>query len=525
MHTYFHTINYYHKILVQYIYLCFISNDLVKIGESILDYIEFLIKFKLKVSKENKYIININNKDIPEIKVKQSIKKKYFEKIVNWLNLFNNYSKQINDNSALGNYKDLIDTYTHNLSNQNEFNSGNQSALLFQVNLQRFDFLKGKFALICKNYSDAMGYFINAAKKKRIVLDGLIKKRALKHIAKIAEKTTKVIIKKKLTNLKFNEALMGLNNQKSQKINYNMNNDTNNDEKNNEDKKDIKLIDKMKNIMEIIFNDINECNEKQLKDIIILIDFNSSNKLTIDSYIDVTKTILQNYLTNNDRLGVFLLINENRIICPMLRKCEIDILNFSKDLDNYSDKLFKKEKLDSSLGNETIQEKLEIQESESFRNFQDNSFSSDGFRDNKEYINNYELLIEDIIKSLNYCINYLKMKEINTNEKFFIYFNTNIKKLMDYLMDLKDSKDVPNNSYESSSKSNIDLKKDKTIHFLLVGQVGSENVADTYKKVLLQYFGSKSELIPFDNMKKIKSILSSNSIINDNIIFPNEVYK
>jgi hypothetical protein len=26
-------------------------------------------------------------------------------------------------------------------------------------------------------------------------------------------------------------------------------------------------------------------------------------------------------------------------------------------------------------------------------------------------------------------------------------------------------------------------------------------------------------------MKKIKSILSSNNIINDNIIFPNEVYK
>ena len=39
MHTKFHTINHYHKILIQYIYLCFLSNDLVKIGESILDYI------------------------------------------------------------------------------------------------------------------------------------------------------------------------------------------------------------------------------------------------------------------------------------------------------------------------------------------------------------------------------------------------------------------------------------------------------------------------------------------------------
>ena len=530
MHTSFHTINYYHKILIQYVYLCFVSNDLVKIGESILDYIEFLIKFKLKTYKENKYIININNKDIPEIKEKQAIKKKYFDKIINWFNLFDNYAKQINENSALGNYKDVIDAYTHNLaSNHNEFNSGNQSALLFQVNLQRCDFLKGKFALVCKNYSDAVGYLINAAKKKRIVLDGLIKKRALKHIAKIAEKTRKTIINKKYTNLNFNETFMGLNNKKEKKLNYNINNDGNLigiDEKNNEEKKDIRLIDKMKIIMEHIFNDINECNEKQLKDIIILIDCNYSNKLTIDSYIDVTKTILKNYLTNNDRLGVFLLITEHRIICPMLRKCEIDILNFSKDLDNYSDKLFKKERLDSSLGNEIIQEKLEGGESESYRNSQDNSFSSDGFGENKEYINNYEMQIEDTIKSLNYCINYLKMKEINTNEKFFIYFNTNIKRLMDYLMDLRDYNDYQNLSYESAGKNNIDLQKDKKIHFLLVGKIGTEeNEAEVYKKILLQYFGSKSEMIPFDNMKKIKSILSSNSIINDNIIFPNEVYK
>ena len=532
MHTNFHTINYYHKILIQYVYLCFVSNDLVKIGESILDYIEFLIKFKLKTSKENKYILNINNKDIPEIKEKQATKKKYFDKIINWLNLFDIYAKQINENSALGNYKDVIDAYTHNLaSNHNEFNSGNQSALLFQVNLQRCDFLKGKFALACKNYSDAVGYMINAAKKKRIVLDGLIKKRALKHIAKIAEKARKTIINKNYTNLNFNETFMGLNNnnKKIQKLNYNMINVLGiigTEEKNNDEKKDIRIIDKVREIMDYILNDINECNEKQLKDIIILIDCNYSNKLTVDSFIDVTKTILKNYLTNNDRLGVFLLISDHRIICPMLRKCEIDILNFSKDLDTYSDKLFKKERLDSSLGNEIIQEKLEGVESESYRNSQENSFSSGGFGENKEFMNNFEIPIEETIKYLNYCINYLKMKEINTNEKFFIYFNTYIKKLMEYLMDIRDYNNFQNLSYESSEHKKNDLQKDKKIHFLLVGKIGSEeNEIDDYKKILLQYFGSKSEMIPFDNMKKIKSILSSNSIINDNIIFPNEVYK
>ena len=510
MHTNYHTINYYHKIIIQYVYLCFVSNDLVKIGESILDYIEFLIKFKLKTSKENKYILNINNKDIPEIKEKQITKKKYFDKIISWFSLFENYAKQINENSALGNYKDVIDAYTHNVSSShNEFNSGNQSALLFQVNLQRCDFLKGKFALVCKNYSDAVGYFISAAKKKRIVLDGLIKKRALKHIFKIAKKAKAIIEAKNYSGMSYNEIFNILNFNSKKKVPQINNNNLEsnlmggNEEKVEEDKKDIKLRDKMNEIIKNIENDKNECNEKQLKDIIILIDFNSSDKLIVDSFIDVTKTILKNYLTNNDRLGVFLLINENRIVCPMMCKCEIDTLNFSKDLDSYSDKLFRNDRLDSSLGREIMRDSLEVDESDNYTRSQE-SFSSE-YVENKDY-NSNGMEIEDTIKSLNYCINYLKMKEINTNEKFFIYFNTNVKNIIEYL----------------SAKKTIDIHRDKKIHFLLVGNVNSE---ENDKKILLQYFGSKSEIIPFDNMKKIKSILSSNSIINDNVIFPNEVYK
>ena len=537
MHTNFHTINYYHKILIQYVYLCFISNDSVKIGESILDYIEFLIKFKLKTSKDLKYILYVNNKDIPEIKEKQEKKKKYFDKIINWLCLFDSYAKQINENSALGNFKDVLDAYAHNLaSNHNEFNSGNQSALLFQIHLQRCDFLKGKFSLVCRDYHDAIKYFVKASKKKRIVVDGLIKKRSLKHIAKIAEKIRKTIINKNYQNLNFNETLYGIKNNNYKNLHQSKSNVINNnntlDEKNNineEENHDIKFIEAIRNISEVINNDIDECNEKQLKDIIILIDCNFSNKVTIDSFMDVTKTILKNYLTSNDRLGVFLLLNDYRIICPMSSKYEIDIINFSKDLDSYSEKIFRKERLDSSLGNEIIQEKLEVNDSETYKNSDgdssNNGSNDERFNENKEYMNSYEIIIEDTIKSLNYCINYLKMKEICSNEKFFIYFNTNIKKFMNYLMEMSEYDNFKNLSYESGNKKKTDLKKDKRIHFLLVGKVNNEENNELYKKLLLQYFGSKSEMIPYDNMKKIKSILSANSIINDNIIFPNEIYK
>ena len=38
-------------------------------------------------------------------------------------------------------------------------------------------------------------------------------------------------------------------------------------------------------------------------------------------------------------------------------------------------------------------------------------------------------------------------------------------------------------------------------------------------------FGEKSDVIDFENMKKIKTILSSNNFIEDEIIYPNEIYK
>jgi uncharacterized GH25 family protein len=77
---------------------------------------------------------------------------------------------------------------------------------------------------------------------------------------------------------------------------------------------------------------------------------------------------------------------------------------------------------------------------------------------------------------------------------------------------------------ENIKKKKINLRKETKINFLLVEKVDKNN-EKLYNDILRQYYGSKSEIIPFDNMKKIKSILSSNNIINDNITFPNEVYK
>ena len=148
-------------------------------------------------------------------------------------------------------------------------------------------------------------------------------------------------------------------------------------------------------------NDINETNENQLKDIISLIDCIYCDKLVVESYIDVTKTILKNYFTNNDRIGVFFLLNEYRIICPIMSREEIDISNFKKDLDIYWEKVFRKEKIEySSRVNEEIQERINSGESfVSIPESKHNSFSdsSSDFNNKCEFINKGKIKIIDAI--------------------------------------------------------------------------------------------------------------------------------
>jgi hypothetical protein len=193
INTNFHTINYYHKIIIQYIFLCYFKNDLIKIGESILDYIEFLIKFKFKSSLNDKDFLTFENKDKPEYKTKQEFKKKIFKTIINWFNLFEEYITHVKDNSTLSDLKSVIEDYSKKIltSENTNFFLESQSSLMFKLNIQRYDFLRGKFCLSCQNYNDALFYFIRASQVKCIVIDGLIKKRSLKHIYKISLKIQK----------------------------------------------------------------------------------------------------------------------------------------------------------------------------------------------------------------------------------------------------------------------------------------------------------------------------------------------
>ena len=516
---YFHDINYYQKILIQYIYLSYTKNDLIKIGESILDYIEFLIEFKFKTSKDKKYILNIQYRENKEYRNKQKLKKIIFDKIINWFNLFDDYIIYVKNNTSLSDYKNIINDYNNDYNNKDnlDLNSSTHSAFLFRVNIQRGEFLKGKFAFCCKNYNDALFYFIRSAKKKSIVIDGLIKKRSLKKIFKILKKLRKKYEQYRLINLSTKEYFKKFERNQHKTIKKKLTNRNNLSKENSINKTFREEIQIIKND---INKDINECNANEAKDIIILIDFNiytkSENDVInmdkIDSFISQTKTILNNYLSSKDRLSVFIYTKHFQIICPLMFKYQIDIHSFSKDLINYKSKIFK--------GNDEYDINFEdFHINDIDLNLAEKELSEKSLEEESSDVNNKTSKlykeIEGLIEALNYIKNYFNKKECTKNEKYIILFT-----------------DLFNTDfYEDENITNIfkKLKINNEVRFLLVGKnkdLNKEKNEDNFiNKLVLNKFGEKSEIIYCEDMNKIKTILSFNNVIKDEIIYPNEIYK
>ena len=533
MNTTFHTIAYYHKILIQYIYLSYVKNDLVKIGESILDYIEFLIKFKFKTSKDENYFLKSKSKNSHENREKQKIKKKVFDKILSWFNLFDDYISYVKDNSSLIDTKYIIDDYSKNFNSENnEFNLESQSSFMFRVNIQRSEFLKGKFSLCCKNYNDALFYFIRAAKKKSFVIDGLIKKRSLKHLLKLIKKLKKGYEQFQIKNLNMEKELADYQRNKNKLFTKKINNthkNSNRSKKENDINK-ITFGEKIKEINEEIIQDINEFDIKQEKDILILIDLNIYNKKEyyihsiedkLDAFIDQTLIILNNYLSQNDSLCALIFKKYTKIICPFMPLNKIDKSSVSNNLSYYKNKTFNVEKEEDYKINldEYNHNDVEFNLGRNY-NISENS-QEDSFESSELEEENNDNKLKGLVKSINYIANYSKIKDKVINEKYIILFT--------------DLFNVEIIDEEKTEKIFNKLIKDKKISLLLVGKNKKYNTNKEkndfndnnikFEKLILSKYGEKSEIIYFENMKKIKTILSNNNVIKDEIIYPNELYK
>jgi len=233
----------------------------------------------------------------------------------------------------------------------------------------------------------------------------------------------------------------------------------------------------------------------------------------IDSFIEETIIILNNYLSENDRLCVIIYRNEHKIICPLMNINKIDNEVISKDLKNYCKNNYYKTKNDD--GKEEYDINLyEFEEKDFEFNLESNYFNEDSNKDSLETIENEEKNYEKIkglVKAINFMNNYSKMKEEEKNEKYFILFTDMFN--IDLIED------------EQLQKIFENLKGDKYSIFLLVGKNKQLSKKEIIEYLILSKYNEKSELILFENMKKIKTILSDNKVIKDEIFYPNEIYK
>ena len=211
-------------------------------------------------------------------------------------------------------------------------------------------------------------------------------------------------------------------------------------------------------------------------------------------------------------------------------KNKIDLGNFADDLINYKKEILKEKEEESEndieeefnineINNEKIKKpELEFQKG-SNNNFSD-SQSQESFSGEKNVIKISDK-VKGLVDTINYSKKYLKIKEGIKNERYLIIFTDlfNYYKITDEVI-----------------LNNINNLEEDNIIFLLVGKNNLENdikgkntLLDEddekeLKKILLNKFDKRSEIIYYENMKKIKNILSNN-VIKDDIIFPNEIYK
>ena len=133
-------------------------------------------------------------------------------------------------------------------------------------------------------------------------------------------------------------------------------------------------------------------------------------------------------------------------------------------------------------------------------------------------------IIEGLIETINYIKNYFKMKESIKNEKYIIFFTDlfNDKSIWDEKV-----KNIFNKLKEN--KESILLLVGKNKNFKHINNNNSFNNNKEENEYIIEFiinkFGEKSEIINFENMTKIKTVLSYNNVIKDEIIYPNEIYK
>ena len=205
---------------------------------------------------------------------------------------------------------------------------------------------------------------------------------------------------------------------------------------------------------------------------------NTKETAELNAYIEEANNILENYLTHNDRFGIFMFNKDCRLVCPLSYKKDIDVEMVWSYMQVYSTQKKHDNENNEENNNDNSDESIEL--------------LKEGISD------------DNFINSLNYCLNYLliKMKEIN--DKYIIIFTNFLE--------------------HNANLEIIDrMKRERNVTYIIVSKY---NESFNELSNVISFFdgcGKDSEFVDFNNMKEIKNILARNITINE-IVFSNEIY-
>ena len=500
----------YEKIILLYIEDSIKQMNVKRQAEAILEYIEFLIVYKIKLYKEmensqinnNFYLfeyLNLNFKNEIEnekINLLESFKEN-LKKIKTFFEFFENLKKKIQYKINSEYYKNFLE-----IISEKRINDLDITEIPSTVMVMKYYYLKGKLANICGHLNKALEFFYKS-REALTVCDALIITKSNKKIKKIYAKISKNFqyesyklseistpedfdyFESKYLNQNIfpNNFNISSNINTKNILNHTKTNDflqkiTHNRRKNIDTEylkikinKQIKTYDNLTNeITEKITQIDKEINsfKDYFKDVVILIDSTKLNSTDLKKYENLLKTCVgfyDNYVSFGDRFGLFLL---NSTIVPVasFEKKQMQNYKYTKNILNYAVKdIF-------SFVNEI----------------------------NTNYINVYKAIL--------LSLDYMNKKWNYENEKWIILFCFNFSNV-----DFEDSRLLieKNNSIKNCMN-------------LIV--IGIDLNQSSVKNVLefLKFFALKSIYIPYEDIGTLKNILKKKGIVEKKHYFPNEIY-
>lgn len=419
-----HSLESYEYYLYKYLANSMKNGDNVKIAESILEFIEFLLAYKLKnterIIKSENVIKKKEEKKNEEIKLTHSVYTSETEKTMNeqsdemlknkkrTLEVIVMYFREFD--IIYENLKRVTPEYYKNFLDKMKNNKKELEVIdtPFLILFQKANYLKGKFAKYCGHLDRALEFF-HKSRDITIICDASIIKKSIKQIIKIMHylqnctydeidelpyRDITSILKDPLYTLeiipkKTKDPTNNANKIISERINYL--------------KENAKAIDKYilnlkENLSYFVYNP---------KDFLVLIDISDSMKnddsKKIEKSIKASLTFFENFITHLDRFGLFLYSD-----------ILINVISLTEKNKNTC--IYIKDMINSLLNDKNL---TEFQENSNFKPVDSSTPTSANASANKDL----HLCKSSTIKAIFLAYDYLKKKNFDNvqREKWIVF--------------------------------------------------------------------------------------------------------